>query len=142
MKLALAWIELTCGPGNEVSSRAGTLRFVREGVMAARLTFKASRWDTVLVSPVRGELVGSRWAISNLGLASTVVVGSPRLSVGACQRCMVTDRPCCSKWTLLSFRLLRTRTIRWPGSVPVAATSFVLSCAPCTRPQLTLTLSG
>ena len=82
MKLALAWIELTCGPGNEVSSRAGTLRFVREGVMAARLTFKASRWDTVLVSPVRGELVGRRWAISNLGLASTVVVGSPRSSVG------------------------------------------------------------
>lgn len=56
-ELAIARLELTCGPDNEASQRvAARCGFVREGVLRAHMAFKGGRRDTVLHGLLAGEL--------------------------------------------------------------------------------------
>lgn len=56
-ELAIARLELTCGPDNEASQRvAARCGFVREGVLRSHMTFKGGRRDTVLHGLLAGEL--------------------------------------------------------------------------------------
>jgi RimJ/RimL family protein N-acetyltransferase len=56
-ELALARLELTCGPDNEASQRvAARCGFAREGVLRSHMSFKGGRRDTVLHGLLAGEL--------------------------------------------------------------------------------------
>lgn len=56
-ELAVARLEITCGPDNQASQHVA-LRcgFVREGVLRSHMEFKGGRRDTVLFSLLPGEL--------------------------------------------------------------------------------------
>ncbi len=55
-ELAIARLELTCGPDNGASQRvAARCGFVREGVLRSHMPFKGGRRDTVLYSLLAGE---------------------------------------------------------------------------------------
>ena len=56
-ELAIARLELTCGPDNVASQRvAARCGFVREGLLRSHMAFKGGRRDTVLHGLLAGEL--------------------------------------------------------------------------------------
>jgi RimJ/RimL family protein N-acetyltransferase len=56
-ELALARLEVTCGPDNEASQRvAERCGFAREGLLRSHVPFKGARRDSVIYSLLPGEL--------------------------------------------------------------------------------------
>ena len=56
-ELALARLEITCGPDNEPSLRvAERCGFVREGLLRSHRSFQGARRDTVIFGLLPGEL--------------------------------------------------------------------------------------